>query len=147
VFRRTGFAATVLLAGVPFSTTAAAAVTPLSGDYLNVGSAQVQVRPGSKSANVTITGTIGITGVTVTLRNPIKITNGSFSYSGNTIWRYALPPVRALPGTGTIKGTFTTPKSLTLSYDLRRNGASLKKTNLTLAYSASTQTLMPPRNP
>ena len=53
MFRRTGFAATVLLAGVPFSTTAAAAATPLGGDYLNVGSAQVQVRPGSKSANVT----------------------------------------------------------------------------------------------
>jgi hypothetical protein len=87
------------------------------------------------SAYVTITGTIVITGVAVSLPNPVKITNGSFSYSGPTIWRYAIPPVRAVPGTGTIKGTFTTLKSLTLSYDLRRNGASLTKSNLTLAFA------------
>jgi hypothetical protein len=147
MFRKTGFAAAVLLSGVVFLATAAAAVTPLSGQYLNVGAAQVRVLPGSKSAYVKVTGTIGITGVAVSLPSPVKITNGSFSYSGKTIWRYAIPPVRALPGTGTIRGTFTTAKSLTLSYDLRRNGASLKKSNLTLAFSASPQTVMPPRNP
>jgi hypothetical protein len=136
MLRRTGFWATVLLAGVAFLTTTAAAVTPLDGEYLNGGTAQVRVLPGSKSAAVTITGTLGITGVAVSLPSPVKITNGSFSYSGRTIWRYAIPPVRALPGTGTIKGTFTTAKSLTLSYNLRRNGASLKKSNVTLAFSA-----------
>jgi hypothetical protein len=135
MLRRTGFAATVLLAGVAFLTTAAAAVTPLDGEYLNVGTAQVRVLPGSKSASVTITGTLGITGVAVSLPSPVKITNGSFSYTGKTIWRYAIPPVRALPGTGTIKGTFTTAKSLTLSYNLRRHGASLTKSNVTLAFS------------
>jgi hypothetical protein len=137
MLRRTGFAATVLLSGVAFLTTAAAAVTPQDGEYLNVGTAQVRVLPGSKFASVTITGTLGITGVAVSLPSPVKITNGSFSYSGKTIWRYALPPVRALPGTGTIKGTFTTTKSLTLSYNLRRNGASLTKSNVTLAFSPS----------
>ena len=139
MLRRTGFAATVLLAGVAFLATAAAAVTPLDGQYLNVGTAQVRVLPGSKSAYVNITGTIGITGVAVSLPGPVRITNGSFSYSGKTIWRYAIPPVRALPGTGTIKGTFTTAKSLTLSYDLRRNGASLKKSNVMLAFSRAQQ--------
>jgi hypothetical protein len=137
MLRRTGFAATVLLAGVAFPSSAAAAVTPLDGQYLNVGTAQVRVLPGSKSAYVTITGTLGITGVEVSLPNPVRITNGSFSYSGKTIWRYAIPPVRALPGTGTIKGTFTTAKSLTLSYNLQRNGASLTKSNVTLAFSPS----------
>jgi hypothetical protein len=137
MLRRTGFAATVLLAGVAFLATAAAAVTPLDGQYLKLGNAQVRVLPGSKSAYVRITGTIGITGVAVSLPSPVAIANGSFSYSGKTIWRYAIPPVRALPGTGTIRGVFTTAKSLTLSYDLRRNGASLTKSNVTLAFSAS----------
>jgi hypothetical protein len=75
---------------------------------------------------------VGITGVVVSLPIAVKITNGSFSYSGKTIWRWAMPPVRALPGTGTIRGTFTTAKSLTLSYNLKRGGSSLMKSNLTL---------------
>jgi hypothetical protein len=144
VLRKTGIAATVLLAGGAFLLTGAAAVTPLSGQYVNVGTAQVQVLPGGKSAYVSITGTIGITGVAVSLPSPVKITNGSFSYSGATNWRYAIPPVRSLPGTGTISGTFTTAKSLTLSYNLRRNGASLTKSNVTLTFSPSTQPLTPP---
>ena len=139
MLRRTGFAATVLLVGVALNTTAAAAVKPLSGRYVKVGMAQVRVLPGSKSAYVSVTGTIGATGVVVSLPSAVKIGNGSFSYSGKTIWRYAIPPVRALPGTGTIKGTFTTAKSLTLSYDLRRNGASLKKSNVMLAFSRAQQ--------
>ena len=137
MLRKTGLAAAVLLAGVAFLTSAEAAVTPLDGQYLNVGTAQVRVLPGSKSAYVNITGTIGITGVAVSLPGPVRITNGSFSYSGATNWRYAIPPVRSLPGTGTISGTFTTAKSLTLSYNLRRNGASLTKSNVTLAFSPS----------
>jgi hypothetical protein len=147
MFRKTGFAATVLLAGVAFSTSAAAAITPLSGEYLNVGAAQVRVLPGSKYADVTITGTIGITGVAVSLPSPVRITNGSFSYLGKTIWRYAIPPVRAVQGTGTIRGTFTTAKNLMLSYNLRRNGASLTRSNVPLAFSPSRQTVMPPRSP
>jgi hypothetical protein len=135
MLRRTGYGAAVLLAGVGSLTTAAAAVTPLDGKYLKVGTAQVRVLPGSKSASVTIIGTLGITGVTVSLPSPVKINNGSFSYSGKTIWRYAIPPVRALPGTGSIRGTFTTAKSLTLSYNLKRNGASLTKSNVTLTFS------------
>jgi hypothetical protein len=133
--RRTGIAAAVLLAGVASLPTAEAAVTPLRGHYLKVGTAQVSVLPGSKSAYVTITGTLGITGVAVSLPTAVKISNGSFSYSGKTIWRYEIPPVRAVPGTGTIRGIFTSPRRLTLSYDLRRNGASLARSNLTLAFS------------
>ena len=136
---RIGLAATVLLFEVPLLPTASAATTPLTGQYLKVGTAQVRVLPGSRSASVRITEMVGITGVVVSLPSAVKITNGSFSYSGKTIWRYAIPPVRALPGTGTIKGTFTTAKSLTLSYDLRRNGASLKKSNVTLAFSRTQQ--------
>ena len=138
MLRKTGIAATVLLAGGAFLVTGAAAVTPLSGQYVNVGTAQVQVLPGGKSAYVSITGTIGITGVAVSLPSPVKITNGSFSYSGKTIWRWATPPVRELPGTGTITGTFTSPKNLTLSYNLKRGGSSLKKSNVKLTFSAAT---------
>jgi hypothetical protein len=135
MIRRIGFAATVLLVGVVFLSTAGAAVTPLDGHYVKVGAAQVRVLPGSKSAYVTIIGTIGITGVLVSLPKAVKITNGSFSYSGTTIWRYAIPPVRELPGTGRIRGIFTTAKSLRLSYDVKRGGTSLTKSNLTLALS------------
>jgi hypothetical protein len=132
MLRRIGLAATVLLVGVALFATAAAAATPLTGQYLKVGRAQVRVLPGSKSAYVTITEMVGITGVVVSLPIAVKITNGSFSYSGKPIWRWAMPPVRALPGTGTIRGTFTTAKSLTLSYNLKRGGSSLMKSNLTL---------------
>jgi hypothetical protein len=121
-----------LLVSAPLLATASTAVTPLSGHYLKIGAAQVRVLPGSKSAYVTFTGTIGITGVAVSLPSPVTITNGSFSYSGKGIWRYAIPPVRALPGTGTIRGIFPTAKSLTLSYNLTRGGASLRKSNVTL---------------
>ena len=132
MLRRIGLAATVLLVGVALFATAAAAATPLTGQYLKVGTAQVRVLPGSRSASVRITEMVGITGVVVSLPSPVTITNGSFSYSGKTIWRYAIPPVRALPGTGTIRGIFPTAKSLTLSYNLTRGGASLRKSNVTL---------------
>jgi hypothetical protein len=135
MLRRTGFAATVLLVGVVFLSTASAAVTPLSGRYVKVGTAQVRVLPGGKSASVSITGTVGATGVVVSLPSAVTISNGSLSYSGKTIWRYAIPPVRDLPGTGTIRGIFTTAKNLRLSYKLKRGGASLTKSNLTLAFS------------
>jgi hypothetical protein len=138
MLRRTGFAATVLLVGVALNTTAAAAVKPLSGRYVKVGMAQVRVLPGSKSAYVSVTGTIGATGVVVSLPSAVKIGNGSFSYSGKTIWRYAIPPVRDLPGTGMVRGTFTTAKSLTLSYKLKRGGAVLTKSSLTLVFSTAT---------
>jgi hypothetical protein len=135
MFRRVGLAATVLLVGVVFLSTAGAAVTPLDGRYVKVGAAQARVLPGSKLAYVTITGMIGITGVVVSLPKTVRITKGSFSYSGKTLWRYEIPTVRELPGTGTIRGSFTTAKSLTLSYDVKRGGASLTKSNLTLALS------------
>jgi hypothetical protein len=70
VLRKTGIAATVLLAGGAFLVTGAAAVTPLSGQYVNVGTAQAQVLPGSRSAYVSITGTIGITGAFARLAYP-----------------------------------------------------------------------------
>jgi hypothetical protein len=147
MFRRIGLAATVLLVGVVFLSTAAAAETPLSGQYVKVGTAQVRVLPGSKSAYVTITGTVGFTGVVVSLPGAVKITNGSFSYSGKTIWRYAIPPVRDLPGTGTISGIFTTAKRLRLSYSLKRGGASLTNSNLTLAFSTASKPFAPPSKP
>jgi len=147
MLRRIGLAATVLLVGVVFLSTAAAAVTPLSGQYVKVGTAHVRVLPGSKSVYVSITGTVGLTGVVVSLPGPVKISNGSFSYSGKTIWRYAMPPVRELPGTGTISGIFTTAKSLRLSYSLKRGGASLTKSNLTLAFSTASQAFTPPSRP
>jgi hypothetical protein len=135
---RIGLAAAVLLFEVPLFATAAAATTPLTGQYLKLGTAQVRVLPGNKSASVTITDTIGFTGVVVSLPNAVKISNGSFSYSGKTIWRWATPPVRELPGTGTITGTFTSPKNLTLSYNLKRGGSSLRKSNVKLTFSAAT---------
>jgi hypothetical protein len=148
MFRRIGLAATVLLVGVVFlSTAAAAAVTPLRGQYVKVGTVQVLVLPGRKSAYVSITGTIGFTGVVVSLPGAVKISNGSFSYSGKTIWRYAIPPVRDLPGTGTISGIFTTARSLRLSYSLKRGGASLRRSNVTLAFSTATQAYTPPSRP
>jgi hypothetical protein len=138
MLRRMGLAVTVLLVGIVFLSTAAAAVTPLSGQYVRVGTAKVRVLRGSKAANVSITGTVGgATGVVVSLPSAVKIINGSFSYSGETIWRHAIPPVRALPGTGTIRGIFTTAKSLRLSYNVKRGGASLTKSNLTLAFSTN----------
>jgi hypothetical protein len=136
---RTGFAATVLLVSVALVPTAGAAVTPASGHYLKAGTAHVRVLPGGKSAYVTITGTIGTTGVSVSLPRAVKITNGSFSYSGKTRWLWEIPPVRELPGTGAIKGSFPNANSLTLSYNVKRGGASLKKSNVKLFFSTEPQ--------
>jgi hypothetical protein len=131
--RRIGFIAAVSLVVVALVATAATpAVTPASGRFLRVGTARVQVLPGGRLARVEITGTIGGVGVSVSLPGAVRIAHGSFAYSGRTIWVWAVPPPTELPGTGTVKGRFPTTKRLTLSYDMRRGGASLKKSNVTL---------------
>jgi hypothetical protein len=128
-----GFIAAVLLVVVALLATAATTtVTPLSGQFLKVGTARVQVLPGGRFARVEITGTIGGVGVSVSLPGAVKIARGSFAYSGKTIWVWAMPPPRELPGTGTVSGRFPTAKRLTLSYNMKRGGASLKQSNVTL---------------
>jgi hypothetical protein len=119
----------------------AAAVSPLPGQYGEVGqTATVVVQPDRTTAVVHIGGKIGGTHIQVTLAKPVKIKDGAFAYSGKAYWTWMKAPYERLTARGTVKGTFTAPRSLKVTYKITQGTSTLAKAKLTLPFVAIPET-------